>query len=395
MSGPPLDVAVTLPPDWQEQVLAIQPDGPERPFINFLQGYIRQHDWESIAVTAVQMLAKWATTGLGRPDGETPFPRLRGLLVDIEERAGRWAIQTVIEERQGLINAHPIDLSLGLCACEAEWRVLQYLLKRDWLAIKRPRQDGDFDWHIQKSETLGIEVKHKAAIGSASHALEWWLKGLSLLPDAAWMYVYCWYCQLPESARLPEVHRFGKALQTQLKQVSGALDDELAKAEAWGDPRKIAIGDTDLLIVPDRWGNRPAVTLTLRSAPDLRVTVERNAVPQVLCITGYTGDGWVLPVLGEAETDEVRRVLGRLRAAKENAPRSMTGLFVFVWWIPHVWEITYDRTWMRHTCDAIAGQLALEYAAIWPQGYFETAHELWMLSAKAVLAFPELEDQIR
>lgn len=386
-----LDIAVTLPRDWQEQVLAIQLDGPELPIIDFLQRFIRQRGWDSIAATSVQVLAEWVT-GLDRPDGKTPFPCLRGLLTDIEEYAGSWAIETVIKERQCAIKDHPIDLSHKLHACNAEWRVLQYLMKRDWLAIKRPRQDGDFDWHVQKNESLGVEVKQKAAIGTASHALEWWLKGLSLVPDAAWMHAYRWHCQLPESARLSQVRLFGEALQTNLKRISVALNGELDKAKDWSDPT--TIDDTGIFIGPEFWGNRPAVALTLPAAPDVRVVVERNDNPQVLEITGYT-DGWVLPMLGDAEADEIRRVLGRLRAAEQNAARSMTGLFVFVWWVPFLWEKAYDRSWMRDTCDAVARQLTLEYAAIWPQLYFPAAKEPWVLSTKAASTFPELEDQIR
>jgi hypothetical protein len=126
MLGPPLDLATTLLDDWQEQLCAVQAEGPERDLIRLLQQYVQRQGPKSIAMSAVQVLAKWAT-GLARPDNTTPFPGLRVLLGDIEERAGYWAVETVIEECRSSMSAHAIDFSQKLEACEAEWHVLQYL----------------------------------------------------------------------------------------------------------------------------------------------------------------------------------------------------------------------------------------------------------------------------
>lgn len=387
MLGPPLDLAETLPDDWQEQICAIQADGPERDLIRLLQEYVQRHGRESIAMSAVQVLAKWAT-GLARPDNTTPFPWWRVLLGNIERRAGYWAVETVIEECRSSMSAHAIDFSQKLEACEAEWRVLRYLLERDWSAVEHRREAGDFDWYVENERTLGIEVKQKAAIGSARHALEWWLKGLALLPGCSWMHAYRWQCRFPEAARLQEAHRFGKSLQENLEVVSEALRAESAHGEFWADSKPIA--DTGLFIGPEFWGNQPAVALTHSSVPGMSIVVEQHDIPGVFWIKGNEG-GWVPPMLGEQEAREIRRVLGRLRAAEQAEARARTGLFVFVWWVPTGWELAYDRAWIRESCDGMAEQLGLEYSAIWPQGYFETAREPWVLSTTAAETFPMLE----
>ena len=285
------------------------------------------------------------------------------------------------------MNAHAIDFSNRLEACTAEWCVLRYLLERDWSAVERRREAGDFDWHVENEHALGVEVKHKAAIGSARHALEWWLKGLALLPGCPWMHAYRWQCRLPEAARLREVRRFGESLQANLEVVSEALSAELAHGEFWADPKPIA--DTGLFISPEFWGNQTAVELTHSPAPDIRIVVEQHDIPGVFWIRGNAG-GWVPPMLGEKEAREIRRVLCRLKADEQAKARAMTGLFVLVWWVPAGWERAYDHAWMRKTCEGVAEQLGLEYAAVWPQGYFETARELWVLSAAAAETFPML-----
>jgi hypothetical protein len=213
------------------------------------------------------------------------------------------------------------------------------------------------------------------------------LKGLSLLPDCSWMHVYRWHCRLPEAARLPKVRQFGKALQENLKVVSEALRAEFARGEFWTEPKPVA--GTGLLIGPERWGNRPAVELTLPSTSDIRIVVVQHHNPRVLWIRGHAG-GWVRPMLGEKEARDIRRVLGRLNADEQAKARAMTGLFVFVWLVPHNWEPPYNRAWMRETCDGLAEQLGLEYAAVWPQGYVETAHEPWVLNTAAAETFPML-----
>ena len=336
------------------------------------------------------MLALWAAGLTGR-EVDTPFPGLRSFLTDIEKYAGSWAIETVIKEYQGSLNAHPIDFSRALDACKAEWDVLNYLLRRDWLALNCPRQNGDFDWQFQKNnkEELGVEVKQKAALGSASHALEWWLKGLSLLPEASWMHSYCWRFQLSVTSRLPDVCFFGEAFQAHLGQVFAAIDDQLTRTEVCGSPR--AIGDTGILIEPEFLEKGPSIVLSCGQDSPVRIVVEPNDYPEFIRITGDT-TGYMLPKLGENEVDEIKTVLSRLRAAQQNENRSMKGLFVFVWWVPPLWEGAYDQAWMLDTCNAIAQELDLDYAAIWPRGYFETANVPWVLNNKAARELPGLAD---
>jgi hypothetical protein len=387
MRGPPLDLAVTLPDNWQEQICTVEAEGPEKDWIRLLQGYVQRHGHESIAMSDIQVLAKWAT-GLSRPDNTTPFPRLRVLLGDIEEHAGSWAVETVIEECRSSMGAPATELSRKLEACEAEWYVLRYFLERDWSAVEYRRKAGDFDWHVENERVLGVEVKQKAVIGLASRALEWWLKGLSLLPDCSWMHAYHWRCRLSEAAHLKEVRRFGKSLQANLEVISEALSAVFAHGEFWTEPKPIA--DTGFLIGHESWGNRPAVALTLYSAPDISIVVEQHHNPTVLWIRGNAG-GWMLPMLGEEEARGTRRVLDRLNAAKQAKARAMMGLYVFVWWVPYVWEPAYNRAWMRKTCDGVAEQQGLEYVAVWPQGSFETARAQWVLNTAAAKTFPMLE----
>ena len=387
VTGPPLGLAATLPSDWQKQVLSFQHDGPDTPVLRFLQDCVQQHGDEAVEVRAVQILAEWVTR-LDRPDPIAPFPLLRTLLADIGQHAGPWAVESVISECRCSIDSHPIDLSQRLDGGWAEWCVLNYLLDRGWSAIKRPRQRGDFDWHVQKGATLGVEVKQKAATGSTRHALEWSLRGLSLLPAGSWIHKYRWCCRVPESARSKEVSCFADALRPHLEAIAAAIDDELGKGKTWEDPRSIP--GTGLLIRAKSWGS-PAVVLSHPSAPDVRVVVKPNKDPRVLWITGDTM-GWVPPELGESEAAEIARVFCRLGAAKQNAARQVQGLFVFVWWVPAHWEHPYSRAWMRATCDQLAEQLGLQYAAVWPQGYFETARESWVLSSKAAGAFSDLDD---
>jgi hypothetical protein len=157
-----------------------------------------------------------------------------------------------------------------------------------------------------------------------------------------------------------------------------------------GDFSVIETGPFSVIVDTEFWGNRRAVALTHSSAPDINIVVVQHHNPRVLWIRGNAG-GWMLPMLGEKEAKDLRRVLERLKAAEQAEARARTGLFVFVWWTPHPWELAYNRAWMRETCDGVAEQLGLEYAAVWPQGYFETAREPWVLSTAAAEMFPMLE----
>jgi len=387
MYGPPRDSVITLPQDWQDHAQSLQCHGPEQPLIKFLQKYIQQHGWKSIAAPVIQDLAVWAT-GLDDCDGDTHFPDFRNLFIDIEGLTGPWAIQTVINECEKEINAHPIDLSRKLDACQAEWKVLQYLLKHDWQANKCKRQKSGPDWEMTRDDrTIGVEVKQKTPIGTARHALAWWLNGLLVLQENAWMHGYTWKCHISNTAKISHIKSLGESFQKYSIQISSAVVDELKNTSTRNYPR--IIDGTDIFISPTFKGYKPAIELYHNREPDAQIVVELNDMTQAFSI-GRVEPGWAPQELGETEASDIRKILSRLGADKQNTARSNSSLFVFVWWVPPAWNHAYDRSWMHEACNNIATEQQLDYVAIWPCGHFNINNEPFVLNTKAAEEFPEL-----
>ena len=387
------NLSKTLPPEWQNKLLGLKPTGPESLVIKFLQEYVQEQPHRAIEIKAIQLLAEWAT-GPSRSDSLTPFPVLRNILSDLEKLVGIWSISTVIDERKKLIKgAHPIELSRELDSCLAEWRVLHYLIQREWSAVKRQREKGSYDWFVTKgNHAIDVEVKQKAAIGSAGQALEWCLQGLALLPEGFWMHRYSWNCRQPRTTHLKDVELFADEMNAHLKIIERAIEGKLEEKKIYDDSQSIP--GTKLIIEAQLHGNQPVLELSLapdskskRSLSNIRLVVEPSDNLNCFSTSGDNSD-YVLSKLGDCEVNEVKQVLNRLGASAQGAKRSTQGLYVFVWWIPIAWEDTYKREWLRKICDQMAQQPGLKYVAVWPCGHFTAAYEPWILSTDAMVILP-------
>ncbi len=395
MSGPPLEPAISLPEDWHSQVLNFAASGPETAVLEFLKECVRHHGDSALSIRGVQMLAEWVT-GASRVD-QVPLLYLHKLLKRIVRYAGTWAVENALGEAN--VQSHPFDIAARLDSADAELRTLDYLIACGWKPIEKERRDGDFDWYCWKKRRwycwrkceLAVEVKHKAAAGSAGHALEWFVRGLSLLPTSNWMFRFGWHCWLPDDVRLPDVKRFAKRLREHWDAVAEMLPleiDRLASGES------VTVPGSEFVLQEEFIGGRSSVAITLPSTPRVRIVVEENDNPEILWVTGETG-AFVPDKLGEAEVTLVEKVLGKLGAQEQNVKRSNDGLYVFDWEVPWHWEQICDRATLRIVSDRIARKLSIREIAIWPQGAFNLANEPWVLSTAAEAKFHELGQRVR
>ena len=392
MHGAPLDLALTLPDTWIEDVLAFRPAGSEAPFIAALQDVVRVHRERAIGLSQVHDLAL-RVAGLHRGQG-----RLALLTRLTEAAGGLWPVTLPIEERRLADPAkHVFAIAEALEAIQAEWAVLDALVHRGARPLSPSegrRVGGAYDWTVEHDGTrVDVEVKQKASIGTAGDRIEWFWKGFSLLPGGRFLRDYRWSWHVPENATSEQAREMMDSLWEAADDLRALLPDAIAQSRG---PRSFELEEDlgsdlsggRLSVRASHFVQTPSVAIELRSNRELLVDVQVNPEPQVLVCNGLSG-GWLASELDSDAEVQVARVLGRLNLGQA-ARRGTDGLYVIVWWVPHDWEEALRQEWLDATCERISKEQGIHHLAIWPIALFEARRLRWALSPDVARDFPWL-----
>lgn len=395
MPSAPIDLAYTLPESWIGDVLSARFGDAEAPLLEWLQEIVREKGEMAIALEPVQDLALFVSGRRERPPRITRA--LRPMLARLTSAArDGWPVETPLSERrQGIAAKHVFALAADFDSLCAEWYVLDNLLGKGARPVRCIRAGGGFDWIVERGTlSTNVEVKQKTSSGEAGHRLEWFWKGVSLLPRAKFVSQYRWRWDVPEGSRAGEIQEVMDALWRGLGEMPAALSLGLDRAGTVAlDLEESFTGDA-LRLRPVSFGPDPSLALELRSAPAMRCFVSSNSTPGVLVCNGSSG-GWIPETLGRGEAELLRRVVRGLSLERQAVRRADAGVYVVVWWVPSDWEPALESEWLDLVCEELADETGVPYIAIWPIGMFESARRPWSLSAAARRDFPWLRGDER
>jgi hypothetical protein len=385
MLGAPLDVALTLPDDWTDRVLGFRPTGDTAPLVDLVQQIVRERGESAIGLRRVQDVALWLLRS--SDGGDSPDSPWLGTVADrlVEASGGRWPVEVAAGERiPGLADKHLLNLAEDLDAIDSELLVLDRLVRGGARPIAEARGLSGFDWRVERQATrLPVEVKQKASRGTAGHRLQWFWKGISLLPRGAFIHRYRWHWHVDETARSDDARRMVDALWGNLGAIEDRLPDALDRARrprAW-DFEHIVPGGA-LRLRRAYFSSAPSVAIELTTNRKILVDVTANPDPLHLVCTGFDG-GWIKPELRPQEAEDLTALLRRLNVGRQARRRGQDGLYVIAWWVPADWEPALQRDWLDGVCDELCGEGGPDYLAIWPIGLFEANRAPWGLSAAA------------
>jgi hypothetical protein len=390
--GAPLDLAHKLGDDWLQALLAFQTASPEAPLVEYLQAVGRSHGDLAIGLRLVHDLALFVSgPRLNRAGGF--FPDLRETLGRINAAAeAPWPAHAPVDERLSQIpSKHLFELAGELEAILAEWYVLDALARKGARPVSNPPGARVFDWNVAYDDRiLPVEVKQKESIGSVGDRLEWYWKGVSVIPAGRFIANYKWWWHIDKTCRAAAGRRAMDALWAGRLELETYLPVAIERA---GDPYQCpfewTLSSAPLSLRCAHFTSTPSLAIEFPDSAGVLIDVRPNPHPNVLACKGSDAD-YMRAELDDSDRDDLLKVLERLDASRQATRRKSSGLYVYVWWVPFSWEEVLSQDWLNDVCNLLADRTGSPLVAIWPIALFEARKLSWGLSSTARRELPWL-----
>jgi hypothetical protein len=266
-------------------------------------------------------------------------------------------------------------------SAEAEWLVLDALLRRGWTLKPFARTTGSPDWRVsQDGKTIDVDAKQKASRSAAFMRLTSALRGAALSVQGAFLNEFRWEWDVPETCRSKVATRFMRAFWTAMPETATFLRQQCSdKMTLWAEGHWSLVAERD--------GSRTTVSLgesiegSRYPKPAVSLSCEPTRFPQYF--SSGSSDAAFLEEFGPDTYETLGKVLGKLGIEKQATQRGTPTLFVVVWHVPFTWEPSLSNDGLQRALDALSRERNWPAVLLWPLGVFEAAKTGWKLNDKA------------